>query len=148
MDILRRNTDYALLLMAGLAAHYGQDTVSTRQLSQNSGVPYSLACKLLQKLHSAKFVESVMGPAGGFQLTRKPQDINLLEIIELIQGKVSLNRCFLCAGACGRKDNCGVHKKLTGLQEHIEDYLKSITLTDILESSDLQNLKHEKCMEK
>jgi DNA-binding IscR family transcriptional regulator len=64
MDILRRNTDYALRAVAHLAAHYGDGAVSTRQVALEEEIPYQLACKLMQKLHDSRLVESCMGPMG------------------------------------------------------------------------------------
>jgi Rrf2 family protein len=73
MDILRRNTDYGLRLMVSLAQHYDGDTISTRVLAAEQEVSYQLACKLMQQLHEAKLVESLMGPKGGFRLSRRKQ---------------------------------------------------------------------------
>ncbi|HOV77756.1 MAG TPA: Rrf2 family transcriptional regulator, partial [Sedimentisphaerales bacterium] len=68
MDILRRNTDYALRLMVSLARHGRDASISTRSLAQEQDVPYQLACKLMQQLHAGKLVESYMGARGGFRL--------------------------------------------------------------------------------
>jgi len=51
MDIIRRNTDYALRLMALLAGFsQKKESVSARSLSEIAAVPYPLTCKLLQQL--------------------------------------------------------------------------------------------------
>lgn len=132
MDVLRRNTDYALRAMVNLARNYDRESVSTRQVAYEEDIPSQLACKLLQKLHNARLVESCMGPNGGFRLSRKPSKINLLEVIEAIQGSLRLNRCLLGVDACPRQPNCVAGEKLAELQEHIDSYLGSITLDELL----------------
>jgi Rrf2 family iron-sulfur cluster assembly transcriptional regulator len=134
MDILRRNTDYALRAMVNLAGHYGQEPVSTRYIAQAEDISYELACKLMQKLHNAGLVKSSMGPNGGFGLRRKPHEINLLEIIETIQGPLSVNRCLLGVEVCPRQKNCPITGKLAVLQKYISNYLKDITLEELKHS--------------
>lgn len=134
MDILRRNTDYALRAMVNLAKHYERKSVPTSQLAREEDIPYQLACKILQKLHNARLVESYMGPNGGFRLSTKPSRINLLEVVEAIQGPVRLNKCLLGVDACPRQPSCPVSGKLAKLQEHIGSYLRGITLDKLLQS--------------
>lgn len=134
MDILRRNTDYALRAMVNLAGHYGQEPVSTREIAQAEDISYQLACKLMQKLHNAGLVKSKMGPNGGFVLSRKPTKINLMEIIRVIQGPLSLNRCVLSKEVCNRQKNCKVTVKLSKLQNYIVNYLEDITLDELMHS--------------
>lgn len=135
MDILRRNTDYALRAMLNLALHWRQTPVSTRTMSNNMDIPYQLACKLTQKLQKAKLVKSYMGPKGGFRLSKAPSRINLLEIIEVVQGPMSLNRCLVDVSSCIRQPDCPVNKKLSGLQEYITAFLSDITLEQLLGSN-------------
>jgi Rrf2 family iron-sulfur cluster assembly transcriptional regulator len=132
MDLVRRNTDYALRAMVYLARHHNDGLVSAREISEKGDVPYQLACKLLQKLHSAKLVESCMGPKGGFRLSRTLSKIHLLEIIEAIQGKIQLSRCLLGENICPHQKSCKIRMKLAELEKTINKYLGSITLEKIV----------------
>ncbi len=132
MDVLRRNTDYALRCMIHLATGYGQDALSTRILAEEEEISYQLACKLMQRLHKAGLVESTMGPRGGFRLKKKPSQISLMEIITVIQGPFSLNRCLVEPNECKRKEHCKVTVRLDELQGHIESYLCGITLDELV----------------
>ncbi len=132
MDIIRRNTDYALRAMLYLATYWEQEPVSTREVAAKGDISYQLACKLMQRLHKAELVRSCMGPRGGFSLTRAPSKISLLQIIEAIQGPVILNRCLLDVEKCPRQPGCPVTKKLDELQEYIDAYLCGATLAQLL----------------
>jgi Rrf2 family protein len=134
MDVVRRNTDYAMRLMLNLARHYGNGPVSTRALASNEDVPYQLACKLMQKLQRAKLVKSSMGPKGGFILGKEPSKISLLDVMEAIQGPISLNRCMLSLDACSRHRRCPVRMKLAGVQKSISSGLASITFDELSQS--------------
>jgi Rrf2 family protein len=136
MDILRRNTDYALRLMVALARNQDGGAVSTRRLAQEQQVSYQLACKLMQQLQDARMVRSTMGPKGGFQLSRDPAQINLLDMIEVIQGPLSVNRCLLREACCPRQEICPVRAKMGELQGHMGEYLGGVTLADLAQGAE------------
>ena len=135
MDVIRRNTDYALRAMVTLAANYGEGAVSARTLAENSTVSYQLMCKLLQKLQAAGFLSSSMGPAGGYRLVKSPDKINLAEVVESIQGPVIIIGCVAKDTKCPCKGTCSISPNLAKLQKQLEDYLTSVTLKQILDES-------------
>ncbi len=147
MDVVRRNTDYAVRLMVHLAKEYGQGPVSTRVAAKDEGVSYPLACKLMQKLHGSKLIDSCMGPKGGFSLGRAPGEITLLEVVEAIQGPISINRCLLSSDACARQMDCSVRAKLVGVQDTILSSLSSITFDDLSRSRNGKQRKSERTSE-
>lgn len=120
--------------MVSLAKNYDGEAVSTRVLAEEQEVSYQLACKLMQQLHAAKLVESLMGPKGGFRLSRRPAEISLSDVIEVFQGPVSLNRCLLNEAACPRRSECPVRRKIGVLQDHIDEFLGAVTLEELARS--------------
>jgi len=132
MDVIRRNTDYAVRLVVHLAKHYGNEPISTRSAAAEEYVPYQLACKLMQKLNNAKLVTSCMGPKGGFVLAAEPSKINLLEVVEAIQGSINMNRCLLSEDSCPKRTTCAVRGKLESLQKNINSGLAGITLDELV----------------
>jgi len=72
-----------------------------------------------------------MGANGGFTLNREPSKISLLDVINTIQGPISLNRCLLGVNACPKQKDCSVRSKLVGLQDYISGYLTGITLDEL-----------------
>jgi Rrf2 family protein len=131
MDLIKRNTDYAIRAMVYLAGRRQEEPVSAREISKGQAISYGLICKLLQRLQKNKLVKSSMGPKGGFYLNKKPSEINLLEITEAVQGPLSLNRCLRQAKICPLKKKCTVRKNLAQLQKYLNNSLSGITLSNL-----------------
>jgi len=142
MDVLRRNTDYALRMMVNLASRFNGEFISARQLASEGNFSYQLGCKILQKLHKDNLVKSGMGQKGGFALSRKPSRITLMEIITALQGGLRLNKCLLGGQGCEFEPECEIHTKLTCLQLYIDGYLGGITLQEILGSRSKIKIKN------
>jgi Rrf2 family protein len=145
MDVIRRNTDYAVRLAVHLAKHYGNEPISTRASAAEEHVPYQLACKLMQKLNNAKLVKSCMGPRGGFVLGAKPSMVSLLDVVEAIQGSINMNRCLLSEDTCPKRTTCKVRGKLASLQKDINSSLAAITLDELVpKNTKVRNTKRRK----
>lgn len=133
MDLIRRNTDYALRLIITLAEqHESGQIMSASALSKLNSVPYALTSKLLQKYQKSGYVKSTMGPMGGFSLARRPSDITILELVETIQGPISVNRCLIGTFSCPLREHCPLHPRLSDLQEEIQRYLRNTTLAEAI----------------
>ena len=134
MEILRRNTDYAIRAMIHLAKIRAGANVPVQKIAHDEDISYELACKLLQTLKKKKLVKSTMGAKGGFSLGKQAHEISLYEIIETIQGPVCMNKCFINLKSCKQNKSCPVRKKLKKLQNKLRDELADITLSDILKA--------------
>jgi Rrf2 family protein len=134
MDVIRRDTDYALRMMVNLASHFNGEFISARRLASEGNFSYQLGCKILQRLHKAELVKSGMGQKGGFTLSREPSRITLMEIITALQGGIRLNRCLLGGEGCEFEPECEINTRLVCLQLYIDGYLGGITLEEILQS--------------
>ncbi len=124
---------YGLKAMADIAANEEGGTVSLNQIAQRHGISENYLEQLIAVLKKAGFVKSVRGAGGGYKLAKKPEDITVGELLEVLEGSLSLVECGE-DGTCGSGD-CGccqtkeVWKKLsTSLKETAE----SITLKDLL----------------
>ena len=132
MDIIRRNTDYALRAAVELAGRFGREPVATKEIADRQDIPYQLACKLLQRLHNAGIVRSAMGPAGGFKLYSNPSKITVRRVVEAIQGPIRLNRCLFAKSACRLSRRCTISPELARLQDKINSFLDGLTLNQLV----------------
>jgi len=118
--------------MVNLARHFNGELLSAKQLTNQGNFSYPLGCKILQSLAKARLVKSSMGPKGGFTLNRKPSEITLMEIINVLQGGIRLNKCLKGGEGCEFQPDCQVSAKLSCLQLYIDGYLGNITLDEVI----------------
>ena len=104
---LTRAGDYALRVMFILAKLKPGQVSSKSELAKSQEVPSSFLSKILQQLAAKGLILSHRGVRGGFSLSRKPEDISLLEIIEAVEGPLQMNSCVIPEKKnCQRMENC------------------------------------------
>ena len=85
--------DYAVVMMTAAARREGGARLSAAELAGETGVPLPTAQKLMGKLANAGLLTSVRGASGGFALARPAADISLADIVEAVEGPISLTMC-------------------------------------------------------
>jgi Rrf2 family iron-sulfur cluster assembly transcriptional regulator len=116
-----------------------QGAVSLRDISDRKGISLSYLEQLFCKLKNNKVVSSRRGPGGGYTLNRKCSEISLFEIITAVDENIDQTQC---AGSmnCLKDKPCTTHHVWTGLNKIIKDYMKSITIEDVITNQVIHNL--------
>lgn len=123
---------YAVTAMLDLAFHSQNRPVTLTDIATRQTISLSYLEQLFARLRKAGMVKGVRGPGGGYTLSKQAADINIAEIIEAVDEPVDSTKC-------GGKSNCQndlpclTHDLWMGLSEQIRDYLKDISLGQLLE---------------
>ena len=135
---LSTKSRYAITAMIDLAQNQ-QGAVSLRDISDRKGISLSYLEQLFCKLKNNKVVSSWRGPGGGYTLNRKCSEISLFEIITAVDENIDQTQC---AGSmnCLKDKPCTTHHVWTGLNKIIKDYMKSITIEDVITNQVIHNL--------
>lgn len=120
---LTRETDYAIRCVHYLSGKLGTVTM-VEEVSREMHIPRSFLAKILQRLTRAEIVKSYRGVKGGFELARHPRKINLLDVIEAIEGPVAMNVCALDERLCDLSSTCSVHPVWIEVRRQVEKVLK------------------------
>jgi Rrf2 family protein len=130
--LIKSDTDYAMRMLVHLALSEEPGPVPAGVLVEAQNVPVDFAYKILQKLCKAKILKSFKGVNGGFMLAKEPEQINLLEVIEAIQGRIVIRPCLMDDNNCTSVKPCPVSLKLQKLQEVMDSEMLGITLSEII----------------
>ncbi|MGV8945770.1 MAG: RrF2 family transcriptional regulator [Lutibacter sp.] len=108
--MLSNASKYAILSTLYLAEHSNEDRkISVKEIAENIDVPSPFLAKLFQQLVRGKIISSTKGPHGGFYLSDKNKNKNVLDIIDNIDGLNKWNGCFLGLNECDSENPCPVH---------------------------------------
>lgn len=129
---LSRKVEYGILSMQMMAISPGK-VYTTKELSEIIGLSYEFLAKTLQQLMKHGLIKSIQGVKGGYELAGKPDNINLMQIIDALESKPALVQC--CSDdsnkTCEIKDRCLLHDPIKIIQEQIDKLFVNTKLSDI-----------------
>lgn len=130
MAIISTRSRYGLRLLADLAEREGQGPIDLRSVAERQAIPEKYLAKLVLPLKGAGMLRSVRGARGGYVLAKQPEEIDLLSVVEVLEGRASLLECTDSPETCPRAALCGTRPVWSGLEKAIRDYLGRLSLAD------------------
>lgn len=128
---LSKKADYALMAMKHLAIDPDCRRVSARSIAQCYGIPLELMAKILQRLVRKGLLRSRHGIQGGYALAREPSSISVLEVIQAIDGPLSLTACSATDRRCAQFRWCSVRDPLWQIRDRIAQALRLCSISDL-----------------
>ena len=125
---------YGLRILIDLATHDPEKPRLLKDIAQSQQVSEKYLSRLVLDLRCAKMIRSVRGSKGGFYLARSPEKITLLEILETMEGPISVVGCATSPEKCNRQALCPMRNVWQRLNNDIREVTEKITLEDILDS--------------
>ncbi len=124
---------YAVMAMADLAKNYVEEPTSLAEISLRQGISISYLEQLFLKLRKNNLVQSERGPSGGYVLTKPPEEIKLLSIINAVDEKIKTLKCRKeSKRGCNHKSiKCITHNLWDDLEIHINKFFEDNTLNDV-----------------
>ena len=126
---------YGLRILLDIALYrVGDKPRMIREIASNQEISEKYISRLIIELRKAGFVRSVRGVNGGYTLTRKPEDISVLDVLETMEGPVAIVDCTNSSGeACRRKPQCPTQRMWAEINQKIRSAFAAYTLKDLVE---------------
>jgi len=127
-------TDYGTVLLAHLAA-CRTCVCSAADVAGATGIALPTVSKLLKSLCRAGLVTSTRGANGGYQLARDPERISAADIIDALEGPVSITECSSIDSRCEHEGICSVGGAWQKVNVAIRNALDEVSLSDLVRTN-------------
>jgi len=136
--ILSKKTRYAMVALARLAREYGKGPILIKDISDQENIPRSFLENILLELRKMGVLGSKLGKSEGYYLLRKPDEVNLAEIIDHFEGTLSLLYCvsersYRPCEFCKDEATCQIRKVFKEILANTNSVLRRTTLETLIQ---------------
>jgi Rrf2 family protein len=136
--MLSKKCKYAIHALVYLAERYQKGPVHIQEIADSQRIPKKFLEAILLELRNAKILLSKKGKGGGYYLYKKPEDVNLIDIIRLMDGAIAMLPCvslnyYERCDECTNEITCGIRKAFIEVRDETLKVLSASTLAKILE---------------
>jgi len=122
--------------MLELAKNFGKGPISMSDISRNQNIPVKYLEQLIIPLKKADLINSVRGPKGGHMLSQSPDKINVWDILNLLETKLSFVDCLADESLCENSSGCPIRPIWGKAFNSMMKLFKETSLKDVLSSSE------------
>lgn len=123
-------TQYGIQALFELAKHAGEELKSA-QIAEAQNIPLRYLEQILNTLKKNKLVKSLRGNKGGYILSKAAKEISLLDIVEAIEGQITL--------ATQSTGDSAIKSVLKEIEKGLADKLGKITLESLITEKNKQD---------
>jgi Rrf2 family protein len=128
---LSKKADYGLIALSYMAEAGQRPIVSAREMAEQHDIPVELLAKVLQRLARRGVLTSVQGINGGYRLAREPQAISVADVVEAIDGPLTLTACSDRSDTCDQFAKCNIRDPLHRIRERIASALATCSVAEL-----------------
>jgi Rrf2 family protein len=127
---LSKKTDYALISLSYVAA-LADRPASAREIAERHDIPVELLAKVLQRLVQRGLLRSHQGIHGGYHLARPANMVTVAEVVEAIDGPLTLTVCGDTDERCEQFAKCNIKDPLHKIRDRILGALSACTIAEL-----------------
>jgi len=124
---------YGLRALVAIARNKDEGFVPLIDISAEEHISRKYLENIFKLLKKGNIVVGNRGPEGGYILKRSPEKITVYDVVKALEGPIVPSKCISDPRQCGNTRECGTRDFWVEFQENIENYLRSKTLTQIME---------------
>jgi Rrf2 family protein len=124
---------YGLRILLDIASHEQEGPVTLRDMAQRQEISQKYLWQVINPLKVAGVLRAIRGTSGGYVLARSPKEITVQEIVEILEGPMTMVRCTRAPGSCHRSPACTARLAWAEIEQRVRETMAGITLHYLLE---------------
>jgi Rrf2 family transcriptional regulator, cysteine metabolism repressor len=131
---LSTRSRYGVRLLFELALNYKNGNMLLKEISKKQDISEKYLSNIIVLLRRANLVNSERGAHGGYTIAKKPSNITIKEIVDVLEGSPYLIECIENNKVCKKKELCPSQELWKNLDNEISKFLQSITLQNLVDN--------------
>ncbi len=123
---------YGLRTLVDIAVHQGKGAVTLNDIARRQKISVKYLWQVINPLKMAGLLSVTRGAKGGYALAKRPEEINMLEVVSRLEGPLSVVECITRDDFCDEIDTCVARSVWKEVNQTVEQTLKNITLAEVL----------------
>jgi Rrf2 family protein len=124
---------YALRILVDMAEHQTDGYITLKEIAQRQDISEKYLEAIVKDLVKNNILSGVRGKGGGYRLCRPPEQINVGEVLDIMEGTLAPVACLERGAApCARAPECRTLEFWRGLDAVIRRYVQGYTVADLM----------------
>jgi Rrf2 family protein len=132
VKLINKNVDYAVRALLTISKTGGA-FISAREIAAVQKIPYHFLRTVMQPLIKNGIVASVEGTKGGFKLLIDPENLSILKLISIYNGRFQLSECMFRGKPCSNRRTCVLRKEIMKIENDFAERLGKLTIGKLLQ---------------
>lgn len=115
--------------------------VSIREITEKLDISFHFLTKTFQTLTEKGILKSYRGPRGGVAFNKNPEQIFLIDIVEIIDGNDFFDTCLLGLPGCGKETPCPLHDYWAKAKNDMRREFETTSLANLAEKVHSKRLR-------
>ena len=126
-----------MLALTKLAKEYGNESIQISEIARSEKIPQRFLENILLDLKKMGILGSKLGKSGGYFLLKRPEDVNLSQVVRSFEGTIALVPCvsekaYQPCEFCKDESACKIRVVFKEIRDNTFDRLESATLRDLI----------------
>ena len=123
---------YGLRTLMDIAMHQSEGAVTLNEIAARQKISVKYLWQVINPLKTAGLLSVTRGAKGGYALARPTEKITMLDVVNILEGTLSVVECIGNPKYCDQIDACVARTVWLEVQRATEKALSGITLAAVL----------------